>query len=188
MSTGPTPTTPPASASAARPRRPPGTPLLEVRDLVTRFSGPRGSFDPVAGVSFRLAAGETLGLVGESGCGKTLTALSLLRLLPKPGRIAGGQVRLEGQDLVALPEAARSERLVQWTAAPDARECHPREEHLLPLMVVAGAVGLGALATSVRSLLRSETRADEQPVLEAGGVRERVVFTPPVRDTTPPSA
>jgi peptide/nickel transport system ATP-binding protein len=77
--------------------------LLEVRDLVTRFDTDRGSLDAVAGVSFELAAGGTLGVVGESGCGKSVMSLSIMGLLPEPpGRIVGGQILFEGRDLRGL--------------------------------------------------------------------------------------
>ena len=63
-------------------------------------------FAAVDGVSFALAPGETLGIVGESGCGKSVTALSIMRLVPDPpGRIAGGEIRLEGRNLLDLPES-----------------------------------------------------------------------------------
>src|SRR5256884_9105775 len=81
-------------------------PLLDVRDLRTSFFLEGGEARAVDGVSFALDAGRVLGLVGESGCGKTMTALSLMRLVPRPGRIVGGQVWLEGRDLLALPERA----------------------------------------------------------------------------------
>ena len=75
--------------------------VLEVRDLHTHFFLRRGVVKAVDGVSFTLRRGEVLGLVGESGCGKSLTALSVMRLLPKESaRIVKGQVLLEGQDLV----------------------------------------------------------------------------------------
>jgi peptide/nickel transport system ATP-binding protein len=75
-------------------------PLLEVRDLVTGF----GSARVVDGVSFRIAAGETYALLGESGCGKSITALSLMRLLPDGGRVVSGHVQLGETDVLALPE------------------------------------------------------------------------------------
>jgi peptide/nickel transport system ATP-binding protein len=78
--------------------------LLEVLDLETTFVLEAGRARAVNGVSFMLDSGQVLGLVGESGCGKSVTALSLMRLVPPPGRIVGGQVRLDGRDLLALPE------------------------------------------------------------------------------------
>ena len=80
--------------------------LLDVRDLRTSFFTDRGEARAVDGVSFAVDAGRVLGLVGESGCGKSVTALSLMRLVPPPGRIVGGQVRLDGRDLLALDERA----------------------------------------------------------------------------------
>jgi len=80
--------------------------LLSVEDLVVRFRTREGTIYAVNGVSFELEAGERLGLVGESGCGKSVTNLAVIRLLPKPaGRIEGGRVVFEGQDLSALTEA-----------------------------------------------------------------------------------
>jgi len=78
--------------------------LLAVEDLVVRFDTDEGVVHAVNGVTLEVAEGETLGLVGESGCGKSVTALSLLRLVPTPpGRIVSGEVRLRGRDLLALP-------------------------------------------------------------------------------------
>ncbi|MCC6443373.1 MAG: ABC transporter ATP-binding protein [Armatimonadetes bacterium] len=79
-------------------------PLLEVDNLSVRFDTPEGPVQAVNEVSFHLAKGETLGIVGESGCGKSATVLALMRLLPPPGRIAGGSVRFEGSGLLTLPE------------------------------------------------------------------------------------
>src|SRR4249919_2463599 len=82
-------------------------PLLAVNDLRTYFDLRHGVVKAVDGVSFSLAPRETLAIVGESGCGKSITALSLMRLVPDPpGRIAGGTVRLDGIDLLALSEEA----------------------------------------------------------------------------------
>jgi len=85
-------------------------PLLELRGLRTYFAVDDGEFRAVDGVSFTLRAGRTLGIVGESGCGKSVTALSIMGLVPQPpGRIAGGEVLLEGVDLLNLPPAALRE-------------------------------------------------------------------------------
>src|SRR5499433_4527103 len=78
------------------------SPLLVVEDLKTYFFTRRGVTKAVDGVSFTLHAGETMALVGESGCGKSVTCLSLVRLVPEPaGRIVGGRVLFEGEDLLA---------------------------------------------------------------------------------------
>ena len=80
-------------------------PLLAVDDLVTTFSTEEGLVTPVDGVSFTVERGETVGVVGESGCGKSVTSLSILRLVPSPpGRIAQGRILFEGQDLLTLSE------------------------------------------------------------------------------------
>ena len=82
-----------------------GDVVLEVKDLHTYFFNRRGVTKAVDGVSFSLREGETLGIVGESGCGKTMTARSLLRIIPKPAaRIVSGEVILDGEDLVSLSD------------------------------------------------------------------------------------
>ncbi|MFZ0380480.1 MAG: ABC transporter ATP-binding protein [Solirubrobacteraceae bacterium] len=78
------------------------TRLLEVEDLKTQIRLRRGTVHAVDGLSFEVEAGETLGIVGESGCGKTMAAMSIMRLLPRGGFIADGQIRLNGRDLVTL--------------------------------------------------------------------------------------
>lgn len=80
-------------------------PLLEVRELKTHFFTSEGVSRAVDGVSFRIGKGRTLGLVGESGCGKSVTSMSILRLIPSPpGRIVGGEIVFKGRDLLTLPE------------------------------------------------------------------------------------
>jgi peptide/nickel transport system ATP-binding protein len=86
--------------------------VLDVRELRVHYETPKGDVQAVNGVSFKIYAGETLGLVGESGCGKTTTAMALLRLVQPPGRIVSGQALLEGQDLVSLSE--RELRELRW--------------------------------------------------------------------------
>jgi len=92
-----------------------GDRLLEIEDLKVYFDTEDGVLHAVEGVSLGIDAGETLGLVGESGCGKSVTAMTVMRLLPMPpGRIAGGQVRWRGKDLVTADDATiRSVRAKQ---------------------------------------------------------------------------
>jgi oligopeptide/dipeptide ABC transporter ATP-binding protein len=79
--------------------------LLEVEDLSVAFPSDRGPVSVVRGVSFTLGSGEMVGLVGESGSGKSLTALSILGLVPDPGRVTGGRVRFRGRDLTRLSDS-----------------------------------------------------------------------------------
>ncbi len=77
--------------------------LLELKELKTHFFTRRGVIKAVDGVSFEIFRGETLGVVGESGCGKSISALSIMRLIPTPpGRIVGGKIFFEGKDLLQL--------------------------------------------------------------------------------------
>src|SRR5437763_5156803 len=85
-------------------------PLLQVDDLRTYFFTRRGVVKAVDGVSFSVAPGETLGIIGESGSGKTITSLSLLRLVPQPGgKIVGGKILFDGVDLLQLNDAEMRE-------------------------------------------------------------------------------
>ncbi|MFN8533106.1 MAG: ABC transporter ATP-binding protein [Dehalococcoidia bacterium] len=80
-------------------------PLLQVKDLRTQFFTQDGVVKAVDGVSFDVNTGETLGIVGESGCGKSITAMSIMRLIPNPpGRIVGGQILFDGEDVLKLTE------------------------------------------------------------------------------------
>ena len=80
------------------------TDLLEVRDLSVSFATPRGPVPVLDGVSLTVREGEVVGLVGESGSGKSVTALSILGLLGEQGRVDAGEIRLDGRDLLPLPE------------------------------------------------------------------------------------
>ncbi len=119
--TGPTATAPVAVDRAAiRARRQwplpkqadPAAPLLQVEDLAVHFSLPSGHVEAVRGVSFTMNDGEALGIAGESGCGKTTTALSLVRLLPGNARVVDGSIRLFGIDLV--PKTERQLQRYRW--------------------------------------------------------------------------
>ncbi len=85
------------------------TELLTIEDLRTHFLTPEGVVRAVDGVDLAVRAGEVLGLVGESGCGKTITALSVMRLIDPPGRIVGGRIRFDGRDLLSLSRSSMTE-------------------------------------------------------------------------------
>ena len=87
-------------------------PLLKVKDLSVSFATDEGEVQALDAVDFEVKHGQTLGLVGESGCGKSVTALSVMRLLPKPmGKINGGSIHFEGKDLLKLkPDEMRRTR------------------------------------------------------------------------------
>jgi oligopeptide/dipeptide ABC transporter ATP-binding protein len=164
-------------------------PLLQVTDLRTHFLTFRGTrvVKAVDGVSFTLHEGETLGLVGESGCGKTTVCLSLVGLLPPAARIVGGSIAFEGEELTQLSPRAmrriRGRRIAMILQDPMAS--------LNPLFTIRRQVGepayfhLGvrgrSLKTRVQELLRSvripspEIRMREYPHQMSGGMRQRIV-------------
>ena len=89
--------------------------VLDVKNLRVHYETPTGDVIAVNGISFQVRRGETLGLVGESGCGKTTAAMSILRLVQPPGRIVGGEVLINGTDMVRLKE--RELRAMRWNEA-----------------------------------------------------------------------
>ncbi len=94
--------------SPSLPASPPGNvaaEVLRVEDLRVTFPSPRGDIHAVNGVDFAIRGGEVLGLIGESGCGKSMTALAILGLVPYPGRVASGRILLHGEDLLRRSEA-----------------------------------------------------------------------------------
>jgi oligopeptide/dipeptide ABC transporter ATP-binding protein len=102
--------TPPATGAGSRQDRPASPPatsgeLVELRDLRTHFFTRDGVVRAVDGVTFEIHDGRTLGVVGESGCGKSITAMSILRLIERPGRIVDGQILFRGRDLVTASES-----------------------------------------------------------------------------------
>src|SRR6266545_7434695 len=100
-----------------RPAEPAGRPLLSVRDLRTYFVSDEGTTRAVDGATFDVRPGKTLGIVGETGCGKSVTARSILRIVERPGRIVGGQILLQrtsgSVDLAALPADGREMRQIR---------------------------------------------------------------------------
>jgi oligopeptide/dipeptide ABC transporter ATP-binding protein len=164
-------------------------PLLRVRDLRTYFHTENGVARSVDGVSFDIAAGETVGLVGESGCGKSVTALSLLRLVRPPGRIeSGSQISFDGKDLVTLDEksmrAIRGARMSMVFQEPMTA--------LNPVFTIGDQIaevvrvhGAGSKREAwARAVQMLETvgiaspaqRANEYPHQLSGGMRQRVVI------------
>ncbi len=99
--------------------------LLDVRDLRVEFPTLRGVVHALQGVSFHLSRRETLGLAGETGCGKSVTALATLRLVSAPGRISGGRILFEERDLLQRSEAEM--RAIRGNDKPNARRNAPRK-------------------------------------------------------------
>src|SRR5215207_9724984 len=89
------------------------TPVLKVRDLRVYYETPKGDVLAVDGINFDLYEGETLGLVGESGCGKSTAAMGILQLVNPPGRIVDGDVILDGYNLLKMPE--KTLRKMRWS-------------------------------------------------------------------------
>ncbi len=162
--------------------------VLEVRNLQTHFDTRWGVLKAVDGVSFDLDAGETLGIVGESGSGKSITAMSIVGLVPKPaGRIAGGQIVFDGEDLVGKSQDElrdiRGTKLAMVLQDPMAS--------LNPMFRIGDQVGEGLmvhrglrgapLREKVLGLLRAmripspEARMNAWPHQLSGGMRQRVV-------------
>ena len=163
--------------------------ILEVRDLHTQFSTLDGVVRAVDGVSFDVARGETLGIVGESGCGKSVTAMSILRLIPpETGRIASGSIRFEGEELTALSEEEmkrlRGHRISMIFQEP--------MTSLNPVLTVGTQIAENVVrhmgvpwkaarerAFEMLDLVRiadARRRLDEYPHQLSGGMRQRVMI------------
>jgi peptide/nickel transport system ATP-binding protein len=162
--------------------------MLEVKGLRTEIRTQAGTLRAVDGVSFSLAVGEVMGLVGESGCGKSMTALSLMRLLPANARVAGGTARLAGRDLLALPEEAmralRGNRVAMIFQDPMSA--------LNPVFTVGEQIaeslrhhrGLGSRAAWAEAkrlldrvgIAEADRRARSYPHEFSGGMRQRVMI------------
>jgi len=111
--------------------------VLDVNELRVHYETARGDVIAVNGVSFKVYRGETVGLVGESGCGKTTTAMAILRMVQPPGRIISGQALIQGTDLVKLePEALREARWIKLALIPQGAM-----NSLNPLMKIKDQIG-----------------------------------------------
>ena len=170
-------------------RMPESQPLLQLRNLRTTFSTDAGDARAVDGVSLEVGAGETVGLVGESGCGKSVTALSILRLIQPPGRIeSGSEIRLEGRDLMSLSERAmrdvRGNRVAMVWQEP-LSALNPvftvGDQIAEVARVHAGASRADAKVKAIEMLrlvgiAAPEERVDAYPHQLSGGMRQRVVI------------
>ncbi len=162
--------------------------VLEVRNLRTSFFAARGEARAVDGVSFSVDAGRTLGLVGESGCGKTMTALSILRLTPPAARIIRGRIVFDGRDLLTLSDSDM--RHIRGNAI--AMIFQEPMSSLNPVFTVGNQIaeavrlhqGLGRRAArekaiemlSLVEIPEAERRVDEYPHQLSGGMRQRVMI------------
>ena len=163
--------------------------LLEVADLVVRFRTHDGTIHAVNGVSFALEEGETLGIVGESGCGKSVTSLAIMRLLPKPaGHIEGGSVRFDGQDLLACSEAemremrGRDMAMIFQDPMTSLNPVLTIEEQMLETIQAHRKVGKDEARARAVELLtmvgiaQPEDRLKALPHQFSGGMRQRVMI------------
>jgi peptide/nickel transport system ATP-binding protein len=161
--------------------------LLEVDDLRVALSTHRGTVQALRGVSFAVDRGQTLGLIGESGCGKSLTALALMGLLPDGAQVSGS-IRLEGRELVGQPEddwcRLRGDRLAMVFQEPMSalNPLHTVARQIgEPLRLHQGLSGGAARAEALRLLERVQLpqaaqRLDAYPHQLSGGQRQRVVI------------
>jgi peptide/nickel transport system ATP-binding protein len=164
-------------------------PLLNVQNLVTVFESEEGAARVADGVSFRVDRAEAVGLVGESGCGKSVTALSIMRLIPSPpGRIAAGSVFFEGRDLLAIPEKemrkVRGNKISivfqePLTSLNPVFTCGEQVREAIALHQKLGRAASKAKAIEMLRLVRipdPEKRYGSYPHQMSGGMRQRVMI------------
>jgi peptide/nickel transport system ATP-binding protein len=164
-------------------------PILEVRDLSIHAGSDAGPIPLVEQVSFSVAKGATLALVGESGCGKSMTALSLMRILPEPGvKIAGGQIRFEDEDLVGASEERMQElrgNIISMIFQDPIASLNPIQtvgDQIIEVIRTHNKVSRHEAKDRAIALLRSvrlpdaETRIDYYPHRLSGGMCQRVMI------------
>jgi peptide/nickel transport system ATP-binding protein len=163
-------------------------PVLRIEEVDVAFSGESGTFDVVNGVTFDVAAGATLGVVGESGCGKSVTALAIMGLLPRPaGRMTHGRVWLDGELISALSieamSAVRGRRMSMIFQEPMTalNPVHRIGKQLMEALVLAGESRRGLEARAVTLLEEVGIPAPRQRLAEyphqlSGGMRQRILI------------
>jgi peptide/nickel transport system ATP-binding protein len=163
-------------------------PVLSVRDLRVAFPGRRGALTAVDGVSLEIAAGEVLGVVGESGAGKSLTGAAVIGLIEPPGRIVGGEVRLAGERIDNLPpEAMRKVRgrrigMVFQDPLTSLNPLYRIGEQIVETIRAHAPVSEAAARERAIALLQeagiqgARQRIDSYPHEFSGGMRQRVVL------------
>ncbi len=164
-------------------------PLLEVRHLTTAFDTEEGTRCAVDDVSFSVPRGQCVGIVGESGCGKSVTAMSLVRLLPQPsGRILNGEILFNGEDILRMPpnrlHEIRGGRIGVIFQEPmnALNPVHTVGDQIAEALMLhrgMSAASAWAEAINLLSFVRipsPATRADEYPMSLSGGMRQRVVI------------
>jgi len=163
-------------------------PILYLEELRVAIPSPRGIIEAVDGVSFTVAPREVVGIVGESGCGKSMLALSIMRLVPEPGRIVAGRIALAGRDLLGLSE--REMRKVRGSDIgiifqdpsaslnPVMRVGRQIEETIEAHNGVRGSAARDRAIEMLRAVRIPEpaTRARDYPHQYSGGMRQRVVI------------
>jgi peptide/nickel transport system ATP-binding protein len=165
------------------------TALLELRDLRTHFSGDEGDFPAVDGVSFTVEAGQTLAIVGESGCGKSVTALSIMGLVPDPpGHIRGGSIRFEGRELIGAPardmQDLRGDAMAMIFQEPmsSLNPAFTIGEQIVEGLRRHRQIGRAEAKERALAMLRKvripapEQRFDEHPHKLSGGMRQRAMI------------
>ena len=166
-----------------------GDMLLSVEDLVVRFRTHEGTIHAVNGVSFQLEEGERLGLVGESGCGKSVTNLAMIRLLPQPaGRIEGGHVMFDAQDLTTLGEdelrsiRGRDIAMIFQDPMTSLNPVLTVEEQMVETIMAHREISRDKAKARAIELLKMvgipqpETRLNNFPHQFSGGMRQRVMI------------
>ena len=153
--------------------------VLAVRGLTVAFPMERGVREVVAGIDFAVQAGRTLGVVGESGCGKTQSALAVMGLVPRPGRV-GGSVRLEGTEMLGQPAAV-------WRSVRGARVAMVFQEPMTalnPVMPVGRQIAevLGAAPAAFAGARPASRRCG---LLAAVGITRRSSARAPIRTSSP---